>query len=211
MGKVKEETITTLVFTPRFFRLKPVLEREEHPPKPSSKDETAEILLPAFEWDFSEIVGPEIWAQAEDDVDDETKKAREEEDAARARTWDLVVGMVVDSMREPERRQWLHERRMEEESARMRAMRPPLVAEPDCADWSGPADIRVIVKSPATYPIRMARVPERLLREENTGPISEAIIKLLTTRAHEFMDGVDADEEMPALEDPEDVWVKSKL
>ncbi|KAJ6450305.1 hypothetical protein C8R45DRAFT_1114220 [Mycena sanguinolenta] len=203
-----EETITTLVqrFTPRLFPPETRTRAREHPPKPSSKDETAEILLPALEWDFSEIVGPEIWAQAEDDVDDETKKAREEEDAARARTWDLVVGMVVDSMREPERRQWLHERRMEEESARMRAMRPPLVAEPDCADWSGPAD-----QISGNLSNTDGEVPERLLREENTCPISEAIIKLLTTRAHEFMDGVDADEEMPALEDPEDVWVKSKL
>ncbi|KAJ6449961.1 hypothetical protein C8R45DRAFT_1114368 [Mycena sanguinolenta] len=114
-----------------------------HPPKPSRQDAAAEIQLPELQWDFSEILGPQIWAQPEvnvDDVDPETKKAREEEDAARARTWDLVVGMVVESMREPERRQWLHERRMEEESARVRAMRTPLVAEPDCADWSGPAE-----------------------------------------------------------------------
>ncbi|KAJ6448588.1 hypothetical protein C8R45DRAFT_1115192 [Mycena sanguinolenta] len=208
MGKVKKLLRRSLKpkVHPAVFPPETRTRAREHPPKPSSKDETAEILLPAFEWDFSEIVGPEIWAQAEDDVDDETKKAREEEDAARARTWDLVVGMVVDSMREPERRQWLHERRMEEESARMRAMRPPLVAEPDCADWSGPAD-----QISGNLSNTDGEVPERLLREENTGPISEAIIKLLTTRAHEFMDGVDADEEMPALEDPEDVWVKSKL
>ncbi|KAJ6451810.1 hypothetical protein C8R45DRAFT_1089409 [Mycena sanguinolenta] len=106
--------------------------------RPSREKETAPNPLAETAWDhmvaeLSVILAqPDIWKEEpEEKLDPQAAKEREEKDAARARMWDCVVAMVIDEMREPERRDWLHQQRMEDE--RQRNMKLA------CADWSGPA------------------------------------------------------------------------
>jgi hypothetical protein len=55
-----------------------------------------------------------VWNREIDD-DDVTKKQRLEEEEARDRSWDRAVDLAVEAMREPERREWFRDQRIQEE------------------------------------------------------------------------------------------------
>ncbi|KAJ7246839.1 hypothetical protein B0H12DRAFT_1235459 [Mycena haematopus] len=57
-----------------------------------------------------------------------------ESDEERRRIWERVVALAVEAMREPERRDWLREERMEEERERAGHAR---VGNESWVDWSG--------------------------------------------------------------------------
>ncbi|KAJ7209388.1 hypothetical protein B0H12DRAFT_1240688 [Mycena haematopus] len=57
-----------------------------------------------------------------------------ESDEERRRIWERVVALAIEAMREPERRDWLREERMEEERERAGHAR---VGNESWVDWSG--------------------------------------------------------------------------
>ncbi|KAF8202793.1 hypothetical protein K438DRAFT_1965270 [Mycena galopus ATCC 62051] len=69
-------------------------------------------------------------------VDPAAEKERVGEEAERARVWDVVVELAVELMREPERREWLRDQRMEDDLQQM-SMRVAI-------DWTGAAEYRML-------------------------------------------------------------------
>ncbi|KAF8190200.1 hypothetical protein K438DRAFT_1763219 [Mycena galopus ATCC 62051] len=70
------------------------------------------------------------------DLDLASEEGRVEEESERARVWGVVVELAVELMREPERRQWLRDQRMEEDLQQMGMWA--------AADWTGAAEHRIL-------------------------------------------------------------------
>jgi hypothetical protein len=50
-----------------------------------------------------------------EEEDSEAKKVRLEQEAARDLAWDAAVAVALEEMREPERREWFRDQRIQEE------------------------------------------------------------------------------------------------
>ncbi|KAF8166149.1 hypothetical protein K438DRAFT_1984493, partial [Mycena galopus ATCC 62051] len=79
-----------------------------------------------------------------DTEDPAAEKETLERDAERVRTWEIMVSLAVEGMREPDRRAWLRDQRMQEKREFMQEQcdrqRHMLDGVESFSDWSGPQE-----------------------------------------------------------------------
>ncbi|KAF8189205.1 hypothetical protein K438DRAFT_1971850 [Mycena galopus ATCC 62051] len=81
----------------------------------------------------------------EHDIEDPAaEKETLEQDAEKARTWEIMVSLAIEGMREPDRRVWLRDQRMQEKRDLMQEQCDRQRHMLDCvesfSDWSGPGE-----------------------------------------------------------------------